>query len=230
MIVTLGEFVIANGLDRTVNFLGSDTFSLTQETQTETPLRGEWPVFFHSRASRVIELAYRVHYPPCADLPAALLQARTIAATCPRGGELVEQHGATEITFEDAKLLSLEPTRRGVSNEFLFKLAAKNPSTAALSTLAQMSTNYIANLATITSLTGGTATDLDSLTTTDVNIRFTCYICPTIGGVAQGKHMRLIADPAPGVTTENADPTAGPLVILPDDYNETTNAKIWVEC
>jgi hypothetical protein len=90
---------------------------------------------------------------------------------------------------------------------------------------AQMDARYVANLHTITGLTGGTATDLDGYTTTDVAAGFTAFILPTIGGVVQPKTFRLIA----GTTAENTDPTAGLLVVRPDDYHASTNAKVWVE-
>lgn len=226
MIVTLDTFEIANGYDRTAQVLGEDSFTLTQDTQTETMLRGEWPVFFHSRAARTIPLRYQVAFPPCASIAAALLEARQIPLTCPRGGELIEQHGATAITFSDARVTSIEVVRRGLSNQFTFALEAINPSSGELSTLALMDSRYVANLNSITGLTGGTATDLDGQTTTDVSVGFTCFITPTIGGLVVPKHMRLVA----GTTAENADPLAGPLVIRPDDYHASTNAKVWVEC
>lgn len=225
MIVTLAGFEIANGIDRTLRVLGNDSFSLTQTTDEELLLRDGWPTFFTARASRVIPLTYEVTFPACDSLAAALLQARQIPATCPKGGTLTEQLGATLITYASAKVESIRAERRGVSNQFTFQLSATDPDTAALSPLAQMNSTYVANLSAITGLTGGGATKLDGYVTTDVPVGFTAVILPDVGGVIVSRTFRLIA----GTTAENTDPSAGALVVRPDDYNASTNAKVWVQ-
>jgi hypothetical protein len=73
-------------------------------------------------------------------------------------------------------------------------------------------------LPTVTSLTGGTAADLDAV--------------PTVG-VTVGKLVQFIdADPTPDLVRyyrleAGTDAEASPNVIRPDDYNGATNAKIW---
>lgn len=226
MLVTLDTFAIANGTDRALQVLGEESFGLRQTTQTAVRARGEWLTGFYSRASRSIRRSYVVQFPPCASLQEAFEESLTIPLTCPRGGLLTEQVGAFEVTYADAWIDGeITVQRRGVSNLFTFPLTAINPSTATLSTLAQMDKRYIANLNTITGLTGGTATDLDGLVTTDVAVGFTAFVLATNGGVTQPKHFRLIA----GTTAENTDPTAGLLVVRPDDYHAVSNAKVWVE-
>lgn len=95
----------------------------------------------------------------------------------------------------------------------------------ALSPLAQFDPQYVASLPDYTSLTGGTATDLDSLVTVDVDVGLTVFVSVSVGGSIRGVHFRLVA----GTDAENTDPDAGPLVVRPDDYNGATNAKVWVE-
>jgi hypothetical protein len=74
-----------------------------------------------------------------------------------------------------------------------------------------------------TALTGGAATALDGIATASGATSTSHVIITAIGGVL--RHWQLQVDPAPGVTAENA---AGGIV-LPDDYNAATNARIWVE-
>jgi len=229
MIIKLDDFEIANGDDRTLRVLGEESVTLQQRTQVETPSRAAWPVAFPDRAMRSIPLSYDVTFPPCASLEAALLQSRTIATTCPKGGILTEQHGSQLISYAAAWITSIQVKRMGVTNQFTFSLEATDPDTQTLSPLAMLNPSYVANLPLITALTGGGATDLDGQITADVEIGFCAFITPTLAGLAQPKHMRLIADPDPGVTVGNADPAAGTLIVIPADYDESTNAKIWTE-
>jgi len=117
----------------------------------------------------------------------------------------------------------------GVTNQFHFNFLATNPSTQTLSPLAQMDSRSVANLSAITGLAGGGSTKLDGCLTADVGVGFLVFVTVSISSVWQSKFMRLITDPAPGVTTNNVDPNAGPLIVLPGDYDSSTNAKIWKE-
>jgi len=226
MIVTLNSsFVICNGTDLTLPVMDTETLSLTQDTQVAQYVRASWPTFFHSRASQTIPLVYPVTYPPCATVEAAVLQSRQILAQCPKGGVLTEQSGSTLITYADAKLDGIDVMRRGLTNLFTFKLTATDPDTATLSTLAAMDARYVFNFSAITGLTGGGSTKLDGFITADVTVGCSALITPVIGGLTIPKTFRLIA----GTTAENTDPSAGPLVVRPDDYNGSTNAKIWVD-
>lgn len=230
MIVTLADFAIADGVNRLAKVVGQDSLTMQQQTQVSQPVRATWPQMFPSRATRLIQLSYTVTWPPCSSYAAALLESRQVPVLCPRGGALVEYHDGQEISFEQAIVDSIAVVRMGVTNQFTFALRAKNPTPLTISPLARMDARYIANLSSITDLTGGdSVTDLDGQVTVDVEVGFTAFLLVSIGGVVQPKHFRLVADPAPGVTTTNTDPTAGALVVLPIDYDEVTNAKIWVE-
>ena len=230
MNVTLGEFVIANGEDRTLQVVGEETLELQQQTQVVTPSRGAWHVAFPERAARSILLSYLVTFPPCDSLEAALWQSRQIPVSCPKGGVLIEQQGTHIITYAAAwQSGPISAKRTGVTNQFHFQFEATNPSTAALSTLAMLNPAYTANLYYITGLTGGGGTNLDGLTTTDVTVGFLADLTLSIAGVIRPLKMRLITDPNPGVTATNTDPAADALIVLPVDYNASTNAKIWTE-
>lgn len=234
MTVTLDStFEIANGQDRLAQVLADDSGSLSQETQTAVRGRAEWVTAFHSRAVRQIPLVYVVTFPACESEEAAFLQARTIPAQCPRGGVLVEQMGATLITYEDAWINgAITWQRTGVRNVFTFPLMAINPDvvTLELSPLAAMDSRYIANFhhhagIHITGLTGGGEHDLDSLVTADVGLGFAAHMWVTVDGVVMPKVMTLVA----GDDATNTDPGAGRMVVRPLDFDEDTNAKIWVE-
>jgi hypothetical protein len=229
MMITLGEFIIANGQDRTVQALADDSLDMTQQTQVVVLTRDDAPTAFPERSTRSVALSYSVGFPACASMAEAVMQSRTVPASCPRGGVLVEQQGATQVTYEQAWVTSIRVERLGVSNRFVFNLTATNPSTVTLSTLAQYDMRYAANLHTITGLTGGGESNLDGYITTDVAVGFLAIIKPTLAGLVQTKLMSLITDPAPGETVTNDDPAAGTLIVLPLDYDEESNAKIWTE-
>jgi hypothetical protein len=231
VIVTLTNgattYEIANGTTRLYQTLGSESFALQQQTQTETRARASWITGFHSRAARSLQLRYTVTFPQCSSLAAAVLESRQVPVLCPKGGVLVEQEGSTSNTFSDAWIEGgISVDRVGVRNTFTFNFTAIDPSFAALSPLAQMDARYVANLSAITGLTGGGDTKLDGLTTTDVTVGFTAFLpALLISSVAVAKMFQLVT----GTDAENADPTAGTLIIRPDDYHASTNAKVWKE-
>jgi len=230
MTITLtdGEtvFEIANGHDRTARvaeFLRGSLAQITQETQR---CRALWVTGFPERASRVFDLPVPVVFPSCETHEAALMQAVTVPVSCPRGGVLALASGAESVSFSQAWLSSVTFENLGVRNLFTFSFRVIDPSVTTFSTLAQMDSRYIANLSAITGLTGGGATKLDGLTTTDVSVGF-CTFLPAlvIGSVATPKMMHLVT----GTDAENADPAAGVIIIRPDDYDGSTNAKVWRE-
>lgn len=228
MIVTLNStFEIANGTDRLAQILAEENFGVRQQTQTVTKCRAEWLTGFHSRASRSIPLQYKVTFPACASLEAAYAQARSIPLSCPKGGVLTEQIGSTLTTFSDAWIEGeIGVERQGVRNVFTFNLTAVDPDTVTISTLAQLNMNYVVNLYAITGLAGGGSTNLDGYTTTDVSVGFTAFLpALLISSVAVPKMMQLVT----GTDAENTDPTAGVIIVRPDDYNASTNPKVWKE-
>lgn len=224
MLVTLtsGEtiFEIANGYDRTTNVLDVESFTLTQETDEEVLLRASWPAYYTARAVRRIPLVYPVTFAPCASLEAAVLQARTVPLTCPRGGVITEQQGATLITYAAAKLVSCTPERIGITNRFTFSFEATNPSIAELSRIAQMDARYPNILTGLAGLTGGGSTKLDGQATADVAVGRVVQFVLTESSVLV-PHQWLLRDWTDEV--ENAD--AG--IVLPDDWHATTNPKFW---
>lgn len=74
----------------------------------------------------------------------------------------------------------------------------------------------IHHLKAITSLTGGTSSDLDSVATVDITPKRAVFIY-------DGDNARY----AVYVLEAGTDAESAPLVIRPDDYNGSTNAKVW---
>lgn len=219
-------FQISTGVDRTARVLAPLDAALQQTTQEVTCVRAAWPSAFPERASRVLSLSLPVHFPACADYETALAQFLDIPVQCPRGGVLTGQYESVLRTYSQAWLRDVKPVNIGVTNHFTFNLAVVNPSTTTLSTLAQMDSRYIANLYAITGLAGGGSTKLDGYTTTDVSVGFTAFLpALLISAVAVPKMMQLVT----GTDAENIDPTAGLLIVRPDDFNASTNAKVWKE-
>lgn len=224
MTITLGEFIIANGDDRTLQVLSEESVDMVQQTQVATLSRDDAPTAFPEHAVRSIPLSYDVKFPPCASLEAALLQSRSVPAACPKGGVLVEVHEGTQITYAQAWVTSIRVEREGVSNRFTFSLTATRPDITTPSYLALMNINEVANLYAITGLVGGTENvDLDWYPTVDVLPGFQMDIFVPIGGLDQLATFRLYA----GTDATNTDPDAGPVIVRPADYNGSTNAKVW---
>lgn len=99
-----------------------------------------------------------------------------------------------------------------------------------------MNAKYVNNLNAlgITGLTGGTATDLDSLATVGVGLTLKVELSLLLAGVWQTKTFMLVPlataqSMSGGDGSENADPATGALIIHPDDFDGTTNDKIWIE-
>lgn len=132
MKVTLEDFEIANGYDRTLQVLGEESLSMKQQTQTAPPMRASWSVAYPSRANRSIDLSYTVTFPPCDSLEAALMESRMIPASSPNGGTLVEYHSGVRITYEKAWIVDVQVQRLGVTNRFTFSLSAINPTAESL--------------------------------------------------------------------------------------------------
>lgn len=71
----------------------------------------------------------------------------------------------------------------------------------------------------ITGLDGGAATDLDSIETVGLDLNYTVLTGVTVGAGVSGTTWALKAG------TDANDPEGG--VVRPEDFNETTNAKVW---
>lgn len=218
-------FQITDGISRLYKTAEALTTQMAQTTQMSQPMRTEWPRAFPDRATRALNFEIPVMYPPCESLEEAVMQALNVPVQCPKGGVLTGQLGSELCTYSQAWVRSVTCENIGVSNHFKFSILAVDPTTATLSPLAQMDARYVANVPTITGLTGGGATNLDGYVTTDVAVGFTIFITPTIAGIAQPKHFRLVA----GTDATQTEPTAGALVVRPADYDGSTNAKVWKE-
>ncbi len=128
MIITLEDFEFANGYDRIHQMPSEETLELEQNTQTAMPSRGAWKVAFPDRAMRCVRLSYRVIFPPCATLEDAMMQSRTLWASCPRGGVLIEYHAGVRITYPKAWVNGvIRCERLGVRNIFTFPIEATDP-------------------------------------------------------------------------------------------------------
>lgn len=104
------------------------------------------------------------------------------------------------------------------------------------SSLPSMNANYLNNLNIrgITALTGGSSTDLDGLATYELALYLRAELSLSLAGVWQTKQFMLVTlataqSMTGGDGGENADPAAGTLVIHPDDWDDVTNDKIWIE-
>lgn len=216
--------MLADGVGRNYQCLSRLAVDLRQTTQVAIPSRAQWPVAYPGRASRTLSFDLPVTYPPCATLEEAFAQALDVPVQCPRGGELIGLLGATQRTYAQAWVEAAHVDTIGLTNVFNFSITAVNPTTVTLSPLAQMDSRYVGNLHTITGLTGGNATDLNSYPTTDVPLGFQVQVFVPINGLDQLATFRLIAGPDP----TNTDPDVGPVVVRPADYNGSTNAKVWM--
>jgi hypothetical protein len=225
--LTSGEtvFEISNGRTRSVRVADRIRLSLQQQTDVVTRTRAAWPTAFPDRAASTLSFAIPVTFPPCASLQAAMLEAHQVPTQCPRGGVLTCEDESTLITYSQAWRTSIEVTPLGVTNQFTFNFQAINPDFTR-STLGLLNMNYVANLYLITGLTGGGSSKLDGYTTTDVTVGFTAFLpALLISSIAVPKMMQLVT----GTDAENADPSAGMIIIRPDDFHASTNPKVWKE-
>lgn len=230
-------FEIANGIDRLARISDRPDSSLAQQTQESQRVRAEWITAFPDRASRAYSISIPVVFPECASLDDAAVQALLIPAQCPKGGTLTMQHGAQSVVYAQAWITGITVTPQGIRNVFTFNLRAVDPDTS-LSLLAAMNAAYKANLNaspfSITGLTGGTSGKLDALITTDVAIGFKGELFFLLGSNYVTKTFQLVTTSTAATVTggdgsENTDPNAGSLIIHPDDYNVSSNDKVWLE-
>lgn len=223
MIVTLtsGEttFEIANGTAPDDRVLASWQPRLSQTTPEVQRCRAQWPTLFPDRASRSYRLPLTVTFPPCASYVAAFAESIDIPRSIPKGGTLTLQYGAEEREFEQAALEACDVQTYGVTNIFTFDFRVTNPTDLTLSRLAQMDARYIGNLPDITGLTGGTATDLDSLPTTDVAVGRIVTLVINNGTFDEIQNWMLYTG-----TDAEAESDG---IVRPDDFHTSTNAKVW---
>ena len=220
-----GTEITPGGYDRADGWLTRLTIAGEQAAQISRPVRADYATPY-ARGGRLHTITLTITPPPAASSEAALSALLLYFSTLPQSGALVIGEDALQVTWPDAVLTNFAPPpRRGLANEYPLSFIAGANSSTTLSTLATMNTAYVWNLPGITGLTGGGATKLDGLITADVAVGCAALITPTISGLIVPKTFRLAA----GTTAENADPTAGALVIRPDDYNAGTNAKVWLD-
>ncbi len=132
MLITLDSFAIADGHTTAFKVNGTEQLALAQETDEDVPLRAEWPTFFPDRAVRRVALGFTVTHPPAADEQQAHFDAHLTAVNCPKGGALtVELHG-NRISYESAKVVSIQAQRIGLSVLMTYNLEAVNPTSTRL--------------------------------------------------------------------------------------------------
>ena len=191
-----------------------------QVNQVSRPTRAEY-VTLYARAARQhsIEIVFRP--PPAADFDAAAEALCLYFAELPQQGDLVLLNGVRERTFPDACVESFSPPpRRGVSNEFPVKFIAGAVNTRTRSRLGAMNANY-PNVLPLTALTGGATNSLDAEATTDVATgRMVNFYLNESGVLAPHQWVLMPWG------EESEDAAAGR--VIPDDFNETTNPKIWM--
>lgn len=225
MTVTFNSVVLADGENRTCKVASGLVPSGEQGVEVLEFLRAEWalPV---ARGNRVLTLPLIIEIPPFASFGAALVGGLTYFANLPAEGPLVIAEGANQVTFTDAVCARCKvvDSIEGLSHAVALQFICGAPDFITLSPLAQMDIRNKGNLYAITQLTGGTATDLDGQTTTDVTVGFQCEVFVPVGGLNQLCTFRLKA----GTDATNTDPDAGPIIVRPTDFNAGTNAKIWM--
>lgn len=206
--------------------LGPMALTMNQQTPTTTRLRADFLTGFKSRGTRAFSFNLSVTMPPCASLEDAAIELFQHPINCPKGGILDLEEGSQRVRFATAWLQGdIIATSMGLTNLFTFPFQANEPDVTTLSPLAQMDSRFVLNLPAITGLTGGTSSKLDSLVTTDVDTGTIIFVLITLSSIVTPKHFQLVA----GADAEQADPDAGLIVIRPEDYHGTTNAKVWKE-
>ena len=191
-----------------------------QVNQTRRPIRDEYAHFIaRGLRQHSIEIVFRP--PPAADFDEAAELLCLYFSELPQQGDLVLLSGTRERTFADACLESFTPPpRRGVSNEYPVKFIAGAVTSRTRSRLGIMSADY-PNVLPLTALTGGATNSLDAEVTTDVATgRMVNFYLEESGVLAP--HQWVLRPWG----EESEDAAAGR--VLPDDFNESTNAKIWI--
>jgi hypothetical protein len=116
------EFELANGVDRTAIVLASDSGVMQQQTPTTVYFEDTAPTAFLEQAVRSEVLPLQVTYPPCSSDAEAFLQARTVKASCPKGGILRGHIDGEGVEYGHAWVNDIAHERIGVTNRFTFNL------------------------------------------------------------------------------------------------------------
>lgn len=225
--LTNGEdvLVISDGQSRIHRVAENHSGQMSQQTQVDVRLRAAFATAQPNRATRGYSLPLVVSFPACETNEEAYQQSFSVPLSCPRGGVLTGAYKDFLVTFSQAWVESISFHTDGLSNVFTFNLQVVNPVFSTTSTLAQMDARYIANLSAITGLTGGGSENLDGLPTTDVAVGLTVFVVVTLSGALTGKHFKLVN----GDDAEQSDPSAGLLIIRPDDFDSEVEGKVWKE-
>lgn len=127
----------------------------------------------------------------------------------------VSSYLEVEITDSLGKVRTYGQAKVTLRNQAISGASSVPTPTADYFTKTETNAKFVGNQSSITALTGGTATDLDGIVTVGVAVGMTVVVI--LAG--QLSHYQLQA----GTTAEN-----DPVVIRPDDFNASTNAKVWV--
>lgn len=190
-----------------------------QANQISRPARAEFiSLYARGTRSHSIEIIFRP--PPAADYDEAAEALALYFAELPQQGDLVLLSGMRERTFPDACVEAFSPPPRiGISNEFPVRFIAGAVTYRTRSTLGAMDYRY-PNVVNLTGLTGGGATNLDGLVTTDVDAGRMVDFYLNSGGFLHPHRWVLTS-----WTDETEDSEDGR--VLPDDFDNATNPKIW---
>lgn len=191
-----------------------------QTNQPSKPARSEF-VRYYARALRSHTIEINLIPPPAADFDAAAESLALYFAELPQQGDLVLLSGVRERTFPGACVDTFSPPpRNGISNLYPLRFLAGAVTYRTRSRLGTMNANY-PNVLPLTGLTGGGDGNLDGEATTDVDAGRMVKFYLNEGGILAPHEWVLIA-----WTAETEDAEDGR--VLPDDFNATTNPKIWM--
>jgi len=224
MTVTFDGVILADGEARTMRVASGLAPGGEVQVDPLEFLRADWAVPV-ARGNRLMTLPMVIEFPACATFEEALVESLMYFANLPEEGTLVIAHGAESVTFSAAvcsrcsQLQAIE----GLSNGVQITFVCGEPVNATLSPLAQMDARYVANFIAdpfnVTGLTGGTAGMLDSVVTADVAVGRLAQFVINVSGVDVPHLWQLVAG------TDAEDAAGG--IVRPDDYDATTNAKVW---
>jgi hypothetical protein len=225
MTVTFDGVLLADGESRVAKVASGLAPSGEVQMEVLEYLEADWasPV---ARGNRVLTLPMVIEFPAAENFGAALVHALMYFANLPTEGLLIIAHGEDQVSYP-AVCRSVKQVEaiEGLAHAVALQFVCGEPTIYTPSTLSQLDMNTIANLFSVTGLTGGGSTKLDGYVTVDVTVGFAAFLPSLmIGGVPTAKLFQLIG----GTDAENADPALGKLIIHPDDHGPS-NSKIWVE-
>ena len=145
----------------------------------------------------------------------ALLDLNTTGIQSLLAGEAsVNTHVEVEVTDGSGNKRTYGQRKIRVLNQTIGSAAVSPTPTSSFYTKVETNAKFVQNQSSLTGLTGGTATDLDSLTTS---------------GIAVGPIVAVVLSDVLSYyqLQTGTDAESSPDIIRPDDYAASTNEKIW---